>query len=92
MVIDGINWGSFWDLASPQEAARLLREQYGSDAARHGAESSLAANSDGRDEDYDFWLAVFADLRAAGPDGAGQKHTDKEQGLGALLHASPQAN
>lgn len=63
---DSVNWTSFWDLASPQEAARLLCKLHGPNATRISAECALAATGDGRNEDYNFWLAVFRDLRAMG--------------------------
>lgn len=62
---DFFDWTSFWDLASPEQAARTLAGLYGPDAARAAADCALAAADDDRDEDYRFWLAVFARLRAA---------------------------
>ena len=61
------DWESFWDLGSPQEASAFLVEEYGSKAATHAAECALAARSDGRDEDYRFWTAVFHHLRDSNP-------------------------
>ena len=64
MARPSFNWNSFWDLASPEQAAEALVRFYGSDAARAAAECALAADADNRDDDYRFWLAVFHNLRA----------------------------
>jgi hypothetical protein len=61
----GDDWKSFWDLASPAEAARLLREQYGADATDSAAECARMALADSRDTDHQFWLAVLAHLRGS---------------------------
>ncbi|MGF1611296.1 MAG: hypothetical protein ACFCUQ_17975 [Kiloniellales bacterium] len=61
-----IDWSSFWDLASPDEAARALRGIYGRDAARASAECLLVATTDGRTDDCRFWMAVLAALDYGG--------------------------
>ena len=63
---DSPGWSSFWDLATPEQAARMLSRLCGPDAALAAAYSGMAARADDRDDDYRFWLAVFARLRAAG--------------------------
>ena len=59
------NWKSFWDLSSPARAAEAFVELYGSDAALAAAHCGLEAHGDERHDDYRFWVAVFARLRAA---------------------------
>jgi hypothetical protein len=58
------DWESFWDITTPEDAARILFDWYGARAARIAAECGLAAHGDDREEDYRFWYAVFARLRA----------------------------
>lgn len=58
------DWKSFWDITTPEDTARILAGWYGPLAARLAVECALAASGDGRDEDYRFWYAVFARLRA----------------------------
>jgi hypothetical protein len=67
MAQDSLDWNSFWDIATPERAARTLVELHGPDAALAAAHCGLAAYGDGRDHDYRFWYAVFARLRAAEP-------------------------
>lgn len=57
-------WRSFWDVTSPEKAARWMQETYGTQAATAAAHCALAADSDARPADYRFWLAVFKLVRA----------------------------
>jgi hypothetical protein len=61
---DSFDWDSFWDIATPEQAAWACVELYGPDAALAAAHCGLAAYGDDRDDDYRFWYAVFARLRA----------------------------
>jgi hypothetical protein len=56
------DWNSFWDLATPQEAAATFREIYGPAAAKAAAECATAASNDDRENDHRFWVAVSAEL------------------------------
>jgi hypothetical protein len=62
MSEDALNWNSFWDLASPPEAALMLIEFYGQSAAEAAAHCASAAKDDERESDRRFWLAVLAEL------------------------------
>ncbi len=62
-----VNWNSFWDLASPAEAAALLREFYGDAAADAATHCAAAARSDDRPSDHRFWMAVAAELEDVSP-------------------------
>ena len=62
MEEDSFDWRSFWDLASPDEAAIAFVELYGANAGRAAHQCVLTAAVDGRDEDQRFWLAVVARL------------------------------
>jgi hypothetical protein len=57
------DWTSFWDLATPSEAAAALRDSYGSEAAETAQECADVAKQDDRETDHFFWLAVAAELR-----------------------------
>lgn len=65
MSEEPIDWNSFWDLATPAEAADLFRTFYGPDASRAAAHCAAAAKGDDRESDHLFWLAVSAELNAA---------------------------
>lgn len=56
-------WNSFWDLATPTEAAAMLRDSYGPHAAEAAEECASAAKNDDRESDHLFWLAVAAELK-----------------------------
>lgn len=56
------DWNSFWDLASPAEAAALLREFYGAGAAEAATQCAIAARNDDRPSDHQFWRAVAIEL------------------------------
>lgn len=57
------DWNSFWDLATPAEAAAVLRESHGAQAADAAQECASAAKKDDRETDRLFWLAVTAELK-----------------------------
>ena len=57
------DWNSFWDLATPTEAAAMLRDSYGPRAAEAAQECASAAKNDDRETDHFFWLAVTAELK-----------------------------
>lgn len=59
------DWSSFWDIASPEAAARKLVELYGEKASVSAASCAVSAYTDGRDEDYRYWKAVFYELQAS---------------------------
>lgn len=60
---DALEWTSFWDLATPGEAAALLLEIYGAAAADAAASAAADALADERDEDARFWVAARLALR-----------------------------
>lgn len=62
---DSSDWLSFWDLANPEEGALAVEQLYGAAAATAAARCAAAARADDRDDDYRFWIAVLARLRAA---------------------------
>jgi hypothetical protein len=62
MAGDVGDWKSFWDVSSPEEAAGTLRELYGVATAEAASKCAVAAQCDGRDEDYRFWIATLAEL------------------------------
>ena len=62
MAQDAFNWKSFWDIATPEEAARILTEWFGMMAAQLAVDCALAAGGDQRDDDRRFWLAVLDSL------------------------------
>jgi hypothetical protein len=68
MSEDALNWNSFWDLASPAEAARVLTEFYGPAAAEAAAHCAAAAQDDGRESDHRFWMAALAELTGTAPE------------------------
>lgn len=67
MEADFDTWNSFWDLASPAEAARALCEFYGAEAAEAALSCANAAKNDSRESDYRFWMAVYDDLKDIAP-------------------------
>ncbi|MCG8593415.1 MAG: hypothetical protein MI785_03460 [Kiloniellales bacterium] len=65
MTLDLPEWDSFWDLATPEQGAIAIMELCGSGAASAAADCAAVAYKDHRDEDYRFWTAVLARVRAA---------------------------
>ena len=62
--ISSLNWSSFWDLATPEQTAQELTALHGAEASAAAACCALTAYSDGREEDYRFWKAVFYELQS----------------------------
>jgi hypothetical protein len=62
-------WQSFWDIASPQQAAKAMASTYGEAARRAALQCAAAAEADNRLEDSRFWCAVAWQLRGT-TDGA----------------------
>ncbi len=62
MAQDAFNWKSFWEIATPEEAARILTEWFGMMAAQLAVDCALAAGNDQRDDDRRYWLAVLDSL------------------------------
>jgi hypothetical protein len=67
MDLDSLDWNSFWDLATPEQGARAMAESCGPGAVAAAIDCARGARADHRDDDYRFWIAVLARLRAAGP-------------------------
>lgn len=63
MNLDALDWKSFWDLATPEKAAALMRELYGAGADGAAADAAADALADNRDEDARFWVATRAAVR-----------------------------
>ncbi len=57
------DWKSFYDLTTPQEAARLMRKWHGDGAQSAAAENGLVAYADNRPDDKRFWAAVLIALK-----------------------------
>ena len=57
-----INFTSFWEVASPDQAAYAFVELYGSNAMEAARECAESATADDRDADRRFWLAVMTAL------------------------------
>ena len=55
---------SFWDIASPRQGATALRQWFGDQAATAAQSCADAAKTDDRDDDYRYWIAVLARLKA----------------------------
>lgn len=53
------DWQSFWDIATPQAAARKLRSEYGEKAVQAATQCAEQAGRDDRPEDQRFWDAVI---------------------------------
>lgn len=58
-----ISWRSFWDVATAEDVASILRDMHGDGAAKIAAENGLIAKADGRESDFEFWVCVFKALR-----------------------------
>lgn len=80
MVKGAEGWNSFWDVATPEQAARELITSAGAGAADAAISCADAAQRDNRDADFRFWMAVFRIVKASalnnetgGSDGAAKK-------------------
>lgn len=62
-----LGWTSFWDLATPAEAAVALTELYGAGAYAAAADAAADALADERDADARFWVAARLALRRRPP-------------------------
>lgn len=67
MTVDLLDWESFWDLATPEQAAGILFDFYGGGAAGQAADSAVAARADNREADAEFWDATQLVLRHRHP-------------------------
>lgn len=56
------DWESFWDIASPAQAAGLLIECYGLAAASAAADCASSALNDDRELDAQYWTAVLGEV------------------------------
>lgn len=65
MTLNLPEWDSFWDLATPEQGAIAIMELCGPEAVSAAADCAAVAYEDDRDEDYRFWTAVLARVRAA---------------------------
>src|SRR3546814_200451 len=61
-------WQSFWDIASPQQAASAMVSTYGGAARQAALQCAAAAEADDRMTDSRFWCAVAAQLRGSTDD------------------------
>ena len=64
--LDGLDWDSFFDIATTTQAAEAMDALYGAGAARACIACALAARLDGRAADCRFWTAVLRALRGYG--------------------------
>lgn len=55
MTIDSLDWESLWDIATPEQAAGIMRGLYGAGAIDAATEAAARARADGRPDDADFW-------------------------------------
>ena len=58
------DWQGFRHFASPERAAGALIALYGEEAALAAAHCGLEAHGAGREDDFRFWVDVFAVLQA----------------------------
>ncbi|MDJ0969566.1 MAG: hypothetical protein QNJ06_06660 [Kiloniellales bacterium] len=93
MAQDAFNWKSFWEIATPEEAARILTDWFGIMAAQLAVDCALAAGSDQRDDDRRFWLAVLDSLTGSTQRRSRAQPTAVEAGRaaprGAAIAGSP---
>jgi hypothetical protein len=59
MTHEPTDWRSFWDITTPQQGADVIVEMYGPAAVDAVLSCAAAAQSDNRDDDYQFWAAVL---------------------------------
>ena len=57
-----MDWHSFFDIATPDHAAKALTEMYGEGAKLAAVECAWQAREDGRPDDYRFWIVVLCRL------------------------------
>ena len=84
MAQDAFNWKSFWEIATPEEAARILTDWFGIMAAQLAVDCALAAGSDQRDDDRRFWLAVLDSLT-----GSTQRRSTAQPAAAEVGRAAP---
>lgn len=53
------SWSSFWEITDPETAALCMVERYGAFACPAVTECMVAALTDDRQRDYQFWSAVL---------------------------------
>src|SRR3546814_7867913 len=80
-------WQSFWDIASPQQAATAMASTYGEAARQAALQCVAAAAADGRVVDSRFWCAVARQLRGT-TDGV-PTTTAATESLGRAAGAEP---
>src|SRR3546814_11487774 len=83
-------WQSFWDIASPQQAATAMASTYGEAARQAALQCVAAAEADGRVEDSRFWCAVARQLR--GTTEGVPTTTAATASLGRAARAQPSAS
>lgn len=62
-ILAGENWLTLWQLAKPSEAVDAAIAMYGSRASLAAASAAFTARYAGREDDFQFWFAVFSQLR-----------------------------
>lgn len=70
------DWRSFWDLATPEDTARIFIDLYGEGAMQAVEDCIRTAIEDGRNEDCRFWRAVKVILESRLDAGEGDDPAD----------------